>query len=535
MPVRRGWLLLAVILGSGVVFLDGSIVANALEVIGQELPSSVLGRLEGLTYVNSGYLAVLAALLILAGALGDTYGRRRIFRIGLIGFGAMSAACGLAPTLEWLVVFRLLQGAAGALLVPESLAIITATFSGKARATAIGTWAGATSAITLLGPIIGAVLIQSVSWRAAFFINVPLLLIALYALRYVPESRNEAASRRFDWLGAAVGAVAVGGLAVGATRGQESGWKDALAWTCLAVGAVALVLFPILMARRADPLVPPSLFRSRAFRTVNLSTFLIYGALYMNIIFIALFLQGTLGYSVLGSALATLAPGILLTVLSNPAGRLSGRVGPRPFLIAGPALMAVGILWLARIPPTSPPWVASLGDPASLVPPLEVVADVISGQVIYGLGLALLVAPLVTALMGSVPSRNAGLASAINNAISRVGAPLAGAALFVAVSATFYPALATLVPGLDVSDPAVRAAIQPLAPPPPDLPPNGAAAVTQASTDSFHLAMLTSATLLAIGAIVNGIGFRGAPRGEGLGSDGLGGEDLGVEDLVARP
>jgi EmrB/QacA subfamily drug resistance transporter len=505
--VRRGWVLLAVVLGSAIVFLDGTVVNVALETIGNELPASAVGRLEGLTYVTSGYLAVLAALLILAGALGDTYGRRRVFAIGLIGFGVMSIACGLAPTLEALVIARLMLGAAGALLVPGALAIITATFDGEARARALGTWAAATSAVTLLGPLLGGVLVQSVTWRAAFLINVPLVLLALFALRFVPESRNERASGHFDWLGSAVIAAAVGGLAFGATRGQEHAWQDPLAWAALAVGAVALVAFPFLMATRPYPLVPLALFRSRAFTTVNLSTLVIYGALYVSFTYQALFLQGTLGYTPLAAGLAGVPSSVMLIALSNPAGRLAGRIGTRPFLVTGPILMGAGLAWLARIPATSEPWRASPTDPESLVPPLDYLVDVLPGQLTFGFGLALLVAPLTIALMGSVPTGNAGIGSAINNAVSRVGAPLAGAVLFIAVTATFYPTLASLVPGLDPSDPVLRAAVEPLAPPGASLDPTLAAAVTEASTRSFHLAMLVSAVVLLLGGVINLIGL----------------------------
>ncbi|HYM84580.1 MAG TPA: MFS transporter, partial [Candidatus Dormibacteraeota bacterium] len=236
MALRRGWILFAVVLGSAVVFLDSTVVNVALETIGAELPASFVGRLEGLTYVTSGYLTVLAALLVLAGALGDAYGRRRVFSIGLVGFGVMSVACGLAPTLELLVLARILQGAAGALLVPGALAIITASFEGEERGRAIGVWAAATSAVTILGPVVGGLLVQTVSWRAAFLVNVPLVLLGVYALRYVPESRDEHATGHFDWLGAAVIAVGVGGLAFGATRGQQERWSDPVAFVAIALG-----------------------------------------------------------------------------------------------------------------------------------------------------------------------------------------------------------------------------------------------------------------------------------------------------------
>lgn len=480
----------------------------ALETIGRELPTTFVGRLEGLTYVNSGYLAVLAALLILAGALNDYYGRRRMFRTGLIGFALASVACGLAPTMELLIAARLVQGAFGALVVPGSLSIITAAFDGQERGQAIGLWAAGTSATMIIGPLLGGFLVQSVSWRAAFLINVPLVLVALWATLRVPESRDTESTGRFDWLGAAVIAIGVGGLSFGATRGQQLAWNDTLAWVALAVGAAATLAFPVLMLVRRNPLVPLEMFRSRNFAVVNVSTFVIYGALYVLITFQGLFFQGTLGYSPIAAGAIGLPTAILLTTLSTPAGKLSAQLGPRLFMTLGPLLMAAGTLWLLRIPADSTPWRADLADWATLVPPLDAIIDVGLALLVFGIGLALLVAPLTTALMSSVPVRRAGLGSAINNAVSRAGSPLVSAVLFIAITATFYPTLAGIVPGIDVNDPAVREQVQPLTSPPPDTDPRLADAARQASTDAFHLAMIVSAALLIAGAAVNAVGIR---------------------------
>ena len=509
---RRTATLVATILGSAIVFLDGTIVNVALDPIGDELPATFVGRLEGLTYVNSAYFAVLSALLILAGALNDAYGRRRMFRVGLIGFGAASVACGLAPTMELLIGARVVQGAFGAVLVPGSLSIITATFEGEERGRAIGLWAAGTSATNIIGPLLGGFLVQSVTWRAAFLINVPLVLVALWATREVAETRDVDADRRFDWLGAAVIVLGVGGLAFGATRGQEQAWQDTLAWVALGIGVAGLVATPILMLVRSNPLVPPGLFKSRNFTVVNLSTLVIYGALYVFLAFQNLFLQGTLGYSPIASGAIGIPVALLLTFLSTPAGQLAARLGPRLFLTVGPILMAAGLLWLARVPADSTPWQASPDDVASFVPPGDTLVDVLVGIVVFGIGISILVAPLTTALMGSIPVRNAGLGSAINNAVSRVGSPLVNAVLFIAITATFYPTLARLVPGLDVDDPAIREVVQPLSQPGPDVDPEVADAARQASTDAFHLAMLVSAGLLLTGAAINGVGLRNPAR-----------------------
>ena len=378
MTRTQRWTLVAAIIGSGVVFLDGTIVNLALRAIGK-LPTTFLGVLEGQAYIVSGYLAVLSALLILSGALADFYGRRRIFAIGLTGFGLSSLLCGIAPNLELLVLFRLVQGAAGALLVPGSLSIITATFEGQARAKAFGTWAAATSALTLFGQPIGGLLVDLLSWRVAFIINVPLVAIALWAtIRHMQESRDETATGSFDWLGAAVGAVAIGGLAFGATRGQQMNWQDSLAWVALIVGAIALVIFPFLM-RRPHPLVPLSMFRIRDFAVINLSTFLIYAALYVTQFYNSVLLQATLGYTATAASLAGLPSGILLVVLSSRVGAVAGRIGAKRFLVVGPAIMALASLWWARIPPTSEPWKATFENPSTLIPPASVFIDVAAG------------------------------------------------------------------------------------------------------------------------------------------------------------
>ena len=509
MTTRQRWTLLATIIGSGSVFLDGTVVNLALPSIGRELPSTVFGVLEGQTYIVSGYLAVLAALLILAGSLSDHYGRRRVYAFGLASFAATSALCGFAPTLEWLVLFRLLQGAAGAFLVPGALSIITQTFgAGVERGRAFGIWASATSALGLLGPLVGGLLVDTVGWRIVFLINVPVLAVALWVVfRHVEESRDTKA-RRFDWLGSAVAALAVGGLSFGLVRGAEHDWQDSLAWISIAVGAVSLIVFPILMARRRDPLVPLSLFRSRTFTTINLATFFIYGALYVTFSYQGILLQNVLGYTALAAGAVGIPVGICLTLLSTRFGALAGRFGARPFLVVGPLLMAGALLWFARIPVDSDPWLASVADPATLIPPVDLLVDVLPSILLFGLGISCIVAPLTTSLMGSVSERYSGLASAINNAIARVGQPLLGAVVFLAISATFYSTLSTLAPELDGRSPQVRSSFSPLNPPRGDPSAEQVQASREASVEAFHQAMLVGTGLLVIGAGVSAYGLR---------------------------
>ena len=506
---RRTWTLVAVVLGSGIVFLDSTIVNVALRAIGEQLPASLVGTLEGQSYVVNGYLLSLSALLILAGALADRYGRRLLFIIGLTGFGLSSLLCGLAPTMELLIAARLVQGAFGSLLVPTSLALINATFEGAERGRAFGIWAAATSALTVGGPVVGGFLIDTFGWQVAFLINVPLVAIGVaIAVAFLAESRNEQASGQFDWLGAAAVALAVGGLSYGAIRGQEQHWADPSAWVALVVGTVATVSLVPLMLWRRNVLVPPSLFRSRNFTVTNISTMLIYGALYVLGYFLAVFLQGTLGYTALASGLISVPTGLMLAFLSTTFGQLAGRYGPRRFMAIGPALMALGLLWYLRLPATSQAWTATVGDLRSLVPPASFVVDVLPAILLFGAGISMLVAPLTTALMTSVPVGNSGLASAINNAISRIGPLLATSVIFIAISTAFYANLADRLPGVDVTSPQVREQVSPLNPPRNDAPDALKAAALGASTDAFHLAMLIAALLCAAGAAVNWVGIR---------------------------
>ncbi|HXI45280.1 MAG TPA: MFS transporter [Candidatus Acidoferrales bacterium] len=513
MNARQRLILLATIAASAMVFLDGTVVNVALPKIGEELPATLVGVLEGQTYVVAGYMATLSALLILAGALGDRYGRRRMFLVGLVGFTASSVLCGLAPNLEILILARILQGVGGALLVPGSLAILTATFEGPARGRAFGLWASATAALNLLGPIVGGILVTTVTWRLAFLINLPIGLVAIWlTLRAIPESRREEAGT-LDWLGAAVAGIAVAGLSFGAIRSREQEWHDPLALGILAAGAVALVAFPILMRTRRDPLVPPALFRNRRFTAINLSTFLIYGALYVQAVMQSLFLQGALGFTPLASALTGLPGTLLLIFLSAKAGELSARLGPRRFLVGGPLIMAASCLYWLLIPASLPAWTASITDPATLIPPLSTILGPLVAGTIFGAGISLLVAPLTTVLMASVPVDRAGLGSAINNAVSRIGQPLVIAAVFIAITGTFYATLASAVPGLDPNDPKLHAAIQPLNAVPAGTDAALAAAARIASTDAFHLAVIVSAGLLLLGALVNWWGIRGGGDG----------------------
>jgi EmrB/QacA subfamily drug resistance transporter len=508
MNVKRATLW-AAILGSCIVFLDSTVVTVALPRIGRELPAHLVGVLEGQSYVYNGYLLAESAFLILMGGLTDVYGRRRMFLVGLVAFGAASLLSGLAPTMEWLVVFRVVQGVAGAILVPGSLALITATFTGEEQGRAFGVWSGASAGLAILGPFVGGLLVDGVSWRAVFLLNIPLVLAGLWVTaRYVRESRDPEAPRGVDATGTLLTALAVGGLVIGTISGQQREWQSPAAFAALGVGAVAAALLPFWMMRARNPLVPPALFRSRNFTVTNLSTLVIYAALSATFYYLTLFLQGTLGYSAAATGVA-LAPGALFMALFSPKfGALAARYGSRWFMAAGPALMSLGVLWLARLPAGSAAWTLRLPDPATFAPPAAYATDVLPGLLLFGVGAMVMVAPLTATLMASAPVEHAGVASAINTVISDVGPQLAVAGLFVAVTAHFYAALGGGADSGGIATAAARQQVAPFNPPPASVSETLRAAVREASAGALHLAMLTSAALLLCGAAINAVGIR---------------------------
>jgi EmrB/QacA subfamily drug resistance transporter len=503
--VKRGTLW-AAILGSCIVFLDSTVVTVALPRIGRELPAHFVGVLEGQSYVYNGYLLAESAFLILMGGLTDVYGRRRMFLVGLVAFGAASLLSGLAPTMEWLVVFRVLQGVAGAVLVPGSLALITATFAGEEQGRAFGVWSGASAGLAILGPFVGGLLVDGVSWRSVFLLNIPLVLVGLWVTaRYVRESRDPEAPKGVDATGTLLTALAVGGLVIGTISGQQREWRSPAAFAALGVGAAAAALLPFWMMRARNPLVPPALFRSRNFTVTNLSTLVIYAALSATFYYLTLFLQGTVGYSAAATGVAMIPGALFMALFSPKFGALAARYGSRWFMTAGPALMSLGVLWLARIPAGSAAWKLRLSDPATFVPPAAYATDVLPGLLLFGVGAMVMVAPLTATLMASAPVEHAGVASAINTVISDVGPQLAVAGLFVAVTAHFYAALGGADPGGIV---AARQQVAPFNPPPASLPETIRAGVREASAGALHLAMFTSAALLLCGAAINAVGIR---------------------------
>jgi EmrB/QacA subfamily drug resistance transporter len=389
----------ATVLGSGVAFLDGTVVNVALPAIGRDLDASF----AGLQWVLDGYLVTLTALIVLGGSLGDLYGHRRMFVLGLVGFSAASLGCAVAPTTATLVGARVLQGVAAALMVPESLAIISASFAEGERGRAIGAWSGLAGVSTALGPFVGGWLIDAVSWRLVFLINLPLTAAAVWlARRYVPETRVENCARP-DVRGAALLTAALG---LGAFALIE---RVAIA----ALPAVlCVVAFVLVEARVRDPMLPLSLFRSRQFRGGNLTTFAVYAALSGALFLVVLELQTVLGYSALEAGTATLPFTLMMLALSAPMGSLAERIGPRAPMTIGPLLCAVGLVLFGRVGAGS-----------------TYVTDVLPAVAVFGLGMSVTVAPLTTAVLASVSTEHVGVGSAVNNSVSRLAGLLAVAAL----------------------------------------------------------------------------------------------------------
>jgi EmrB/QacA subfamily drug resistance transporter len=407
-PAGRGTLL-AAIFASGMVFLDTTVVNVALPRLGADLGATT----EGLQWTLNGYLLTLAAFVLLGGALGDRYGRRRVFLLGVIAFTGASVACGLAQNVEGLIIARFVQGLGGALLTPGSLALLQASFHPDERGRAIGAWAGLSGVSTAVGPFLGGWLIDAFSWRWIFLINVPLAVVVLFATaRWIPESRA-AETTRFDLAGALLGAAGLGGVTYALVQARDLGPGSVPVGAAAALGAAALVGFVLVQRRRQGAaMLPPTLFTSRLFSVLNGYTVLVYAALGGLSFFLSIYLQNVIGYSALLTGVALLPMTILLLVGSARMGALARRIGPRTPLTVGPLLAAGGLLLLRGIRPGASYWV-----------------DVLPGAALFGLGMTLVVAPLTASVLAAVADRYAGVASGFNNAASRIGGLLAVAAL----------------------------------------------------------------------------------------------------------
>jgi EmrB/QacA subfamily drug resistance transporter len=400
---RGRGVILATVLGSGMSFLDSLIVSIALPKIDREIHLGV----SGLQWVVSGYLLTLSALLLLGGALGDLYGRRRMYLIGLLIFVASSALCGLAPTSEILIAARAIQGIGGALMVPASLAIIQAVFAEEDRGKAIGSWTGLGTFFTAFGPFVGGVFVTYISWRWAFFINVPLGLVTWWVTtHFIPETHSvsdEGKNVHIDKLGALLCALALGGLTC---------WAIEESWPYGAVGIVCLIGFIYWESRAKQPIMPLHLFRSAQFSWINICTIIFYGAFVGGSTFLGVQLQVDLHYTPLGSAVATLPVSACMILLSGKFGALGQRIGAKLPMTIGPLLVAGAMFWMGEIHDGRNYW-----------------TFILPSVLLWGVGLSMVVAPLTSSALAAADQKFIGVASAINNAASRVGQALAIALL----------------------------------------------------------------------------------------------------------
>ncbi|GAA1176290.1 EmrB/QacA subfamily drug resistance transporter [Kitasatospora gansuensis] len=440
---RGRWVLAATALGSGMAMLDGTVVNVALPTIGADLGASM----AALQWTVNSYLLTLAGLILLGGSLGDRYGRRRIFLIGVGWFALASALCAFAPNVELLVAARALQGVGGALLTPGSLAMLQASFHPDDRSGAVGVWSGLGGVGAAAGPFLGGWLVEGPGWRWVFLLNLPLAaLVTAVTVRHVPETRDETASGRFDLAGAVLAALSLAGVTYALTAGLDG--------TALLYGAAGLLLgvaFVLVERRGAEPMMPLSLFSSRLFSAVNLVTLCVYGAFSGIFLLLMVQLQTVSGFAPLTAGVALLPITLLMLAFSGRAGRFGHRVGPRIPLCLGPLICAAGVLLLLRVGPGASYW-----------------TDVLPAVTVLGCGMTLLVAPLTATVLAAVDVRHAGIASGVNNAAARAAGLLAVAAL---------PALAGLT---------------------------GDAYLDPVRVDhAFHTSMLACTGLLALGALLS--------------------------------
>ncbi|MGD0727520.1 MAG: DHA2 family efflux MFS transporter permease subunit [Spirochaetia bacterium] len=491
------WVLVSTILASSMAFIDGS----ALNVALPALQTGLRANGVQLLWVVNAYLLMLAALIPIGGSLGDLLGRKRVFAIGIGLFMTASLVCGLAPSIEFLIGARLLQGLGSALMIPGSLAIISAFFDPSKRGRAIGTWSAVTTIVTVAGPVLGGVLSGAGLWRGVFLINLPIGVAALaVVLLKVPESRDERSEGRIDFVGAALLAVGLAGLTYAFISAPDLGFGNTRVLASLVVGIIGVTVFVVVEARSAHPMIPLTLFSSRTFSGTNLLTFGLYGALSAGLFFLSLDLVQAQSYSMAAAGLAFTPFALVLTALSRWAGGLVDKAGPRLPLIVGPAIAGVAFLFMAF---------SGLSDG-----PSHYWVTFFPGVVLLGVGMGITVAPLSTAVMSSVATHFAGTASGINNAVSRTAGVLAiavvgGAALFL-----FSNSLRARTTPLNIADTA-RAALS------AEAPRLGAAsvpaevsrdkvgevqtAIRLAFVDTFKVVMLICAALAWIGAALAGV------------------------------
>jgi EmrB/QacA subfamily drug resistance transporter len=486
--------LIACVLGSGIAFLDSTVVNVALPAIRRDLDTGLTTQ----QWIVEAYLLTLGATILLGGAFGDQFGRRRVFGVGLAGFGATSLLCAIAPGSEVLIAARALQGLAGALLVPSSLALITATFDESERGRAIGSWTAWTGVAFVAGPLGGGLLVDAASWRWIFAINVPLVLVTLWLLRFVPESEDERADRRIDAVGALLCVLGLAGPVYALTEAPDLGWGSPGVLVPLLAGFALLGAFFAHERRTDHPMLPLGIFRARNFAVGNLATFTIYGGLGVATFLTTIYLQQVAGWSAVSAGLALLPVTAIMWLMSSRFGALADRIGPRAPMGIGPLVGGIGLVWMGR-----------LGSD------VHYVTDLLPGVLVFGVGLSATVAPLTNTVLGAVAPRHAGVASGVNNAIARLASLLAIAAVGAVVAGRYDAALDDAARGLRL-DPAGRAALArahdaPLAGSAGDGP-RLDAAVRDASVSAFHWGMAVGGILVFAGGLISLVGIANPPR-----------------------
>jgi EmrB/QacA subfamily drug resistance transporter len=510
--------LIATILASSMVFIDSSAVNVALPTLQRELGASAAQA----QWVVESYALFLAALLLVGGVLGDHFGRKRIFALGTVLFASMSAWCGLSPNIEMLIVARAAQGVAAALLTPASLAIISAAFRDETeRGRAIGTWSGFTAITAAFGPVLGGWLVENASWRWVFFINLPLAVVVVaVAVHGVPESRDEGAGR-LDVVGAVLATIGLGALVFGLIEGPARGWGNPVVVASLLTGVIGLVAFVGAEAKMSSPMMPLGLFRSATFGGANLLTLLLYGAFGGALFWLPFNLIQVQEYSATEAGAALLPAILIIFALSRRTGALIGRYGARLPLTIGPSIVALAFLLFALPGTEGSYWTTFF--PAAVV---------------LGIGMAITVPPLTTAVMSAVPRHQAGTASGINNAVARTAGLIAIAVFGVIVTTVFNRELSSRLDAIPTLSPATRQAVDAqrldlaAARPPEGTSPETAVAIAEAIdaafVTGFRVAMVIGAAMALLGAagawrLVEGIEAKSAPA------------PMPVSDLDARP
>jgi EmrB/QacA subfamily drug resistance transporter len=505
-----------------VVTVDSTVVNVALPAIADDLG----GGLAGQQWTANAYLVTLSSLILIGGSLGDLFGARRIFEVGVVGFGVTSVFCAVAPTIELLVLSRALQGVCGALLTPAALAVIAATFPPDERGRAIGAWTAWSGIGTVLGPLIGGQLVDAASWRWIFAINVPIVLITLVLVRRVmPTAHTRPPEARVDYVGAALCAFGLAGITYGLIEQPRHGWSSPSVWLPLVGGAALFASFVIWEARSRHPMLPLALFRRRNFTIGNVETFSMYAGLGLLFFFLVLYLQQVAGYNALEAGSTTIPVTVVMFLFSTRFGALADRHGPRFFMGVGPLIAAAGLALFLRIDAN-----------------VDYLTDLLPGLLVFALGLSMTVAPLTATVLADADEQNAGIASGVNNAIARVASLIAIAAVGALVASSFAASLRDDL-GPAANRPAVSRAIddaaqQPLARVsvpggPPALRARLEEASLESSIDAFHLAIAIATGLVALGGLLGLAGLVNPSR-EVKACDCPGGQLVGATAEAAR-